>query len=56
MMHERGGSQLQSGYVATGFWAGVTVGRLVLGPVNESLGMFPQSMLLFIIWLSWVSL
>lgn len=38
MMHERNGSQSSSGYVATGFWAGVTVGRLALGLVNEWLG------------------
>ncbi|RYP57045.1 hypothetical protein DL769_009733 [Monosporascus sp. CRB-8-3] len=38
MMHERGGSQTSSGYVATGFWAGVTIGRLALGLVNEWLG------------------
>ena len=47
MMHERGGSQTNSGYVATGFWAGVTVGRLALGLVNEWLGAFQSFTRLF---------
>ena len=38
MVHERDGNRSSSGYVATGFWAGVTVGRVALGFVNEWIG------------------
>ena len=47
MIHERDGSQSSSGYVATGFWAGVTVGRLALGFVNEWLGGFIASAFIY---------
>ncbi|EAL84863.1 major facilitator superfamily domain-containing protein [Aspergillus fumigatus] len=35
MIQERNGKPFESGLVPTGFWAGVTVGRLVLGFVND---------------------
>ncbi|KAL4782724.1 major facilitator superfamily domain-containing protein [Aspergillus varians] len=38
MMQVRDGSAVASGLVPTGFWAGITVGRVVLGFVNEILG------------------
>ncbi|KAK9575885.1 hypothetical protein V6Z92_009331 [Aspergillus fumigatus] len=38
MIQERNGKPFESGLVPTGFWAGVTVGRLVLGFVNDWLG------------------
>lgn len=38
MMKERHGGAYESGLIPTGFWAGVTVGRLVLGFVNDWLG------------------
>lgn len=41
MIQERNGKPFESGLVPTGFWAGVTVGRLVLGFVNDWLGMYP---------------
>lgn len=31
MRRERAGGEFESGMVATGFWTGITVGRLVLG-------------------------
>lgn len=41
MVQVRHGAPYQSGLIPTGFWAGVTVGRLVLGFVNDWLGMLP---------------
>lgn len=42
MVQVRGGGSYESGLIPTGFWAGVTLGRLVLGFVNDWLGMiFP---------------
>jgi fucose permease len=38
MMQVRHGGAFQSGLIPTGFWAGITIGRLVLGFVNELLG------------------
>ncbi|KAL4945085.1 hypothetical protein BDV06DRAFT_209712 [Aspergillus oleicola] len=38
MMQVRDGNAVQSGLVPTGFWAGITVGRVVLGFANEALG------------------
>ncbi|KAL4927554.1 MFS transporter [Aspergillus undulatus] len=38
MMRVRDGSAVQAGLVPTGFWAGITVGRVVLGFANEFLG------------------
>ncbi|KAL2798498.1 major facilitator superfamily domain-containing protein [Aspergillus keveii] len=38
MMQVRDGGAVQSGLVPTGFWAGITVGRIVLGFVNERIG------------------
>lgn len=38
MRRERGGGDFESGIVATGFWTGITVGRLVLGFVTPRLG------------------
>jgi fucose permease len=38
MRRERGGGDFESGMVATGFWTGITVGRLVLGFVTPRLG------------------
>ncbi|CRG83442.1 Protein TsgA homolog [Talaromyces islandicus] len=38
MRQERHGANLESGLVSTGFWLGITVGRLVLGFVNDRLG------------------
>ena len=38
MRRERGGGDFESGIVATGFWTGITVGRLVLGFIMRRLG------------------
>lgn len=38
MMQVRDGNAVASGLVPTGFWAGVTVGRVVLGFANEAFG------------------
>lgn len=38
MRRERAGGEFASGMVATGFWAGITVGRLVLDFVTPKLG------------------
>jgi fucose permease len=38
MMQVRDGGTVESGLIPTGFWAGITVGRIVLGFVNELLG------------------
>jgi fucose permease len=38
MMQVRDGGAVASGLVPTGFWAGITVGRVVLGFVNEFFG------------------
>ena len=38
MRRERSGGDFESGMVATGFWTGITVGRLVLGFVTPKLG------------------
>jgi fucose permease len=38
MRRERGGGEFASGMVATGFWTGITVGRLVLGFITPRLG------------------
>lgn len=38
MRRERAGGEFASGMVATGFWTGITVGRLVLGFVTPKLG------------------
>ncbi|KAI9372289.1 major facilitator superfamily domain-containing protein [Aspergillus egyptiacus] len=38
MMQVRDGGAVESGLIPTGFWAGVTAGRLLLGLVNERLG------------------
>ncbi|PLB53300.1 MFS general substrate transporter [Aspergillus steynii IBT 23096] len=38
MVQVRGGGYYESGFIPTGFWAGVTLGRLVLGFVNDWLG------------------
>ncbi|KAL4984489.1 MFS general substrate transporter [Aspergillus falconensis] len=38
MIQARKGEPFESGLVPTGFWAGVTIGRLVLGFVNDWLG------------------
>lgn len=38
MRRERAGGDFESGMVATGFWTGITVGRLVLGFVTPRLG------------------
>ncbi|PYH34707.1 MFS transporter [Aspergillus neoniger CBS 115656] len=38
MVQVRHGEPYESGLIPTGFWAGVTVGRLVLGFVNDRLG------------------
>lgn len=38
MRRERGGGNFESGMVATGFWTGITVGRLVLGFITPRLG------------------
>jgi hypothetical protein len=41
MVQARNGEPFESGLASTGFWAGVTIGRLVLGFVNDWLGMSP---------------
>jgi len=38
MIRERDGSNFASGMTATGFWLGITVGRLVLGFVTPRIG------------------
>jgi len=38
MIRERQGEIFASGMVATGFWSGIAVGRLVLGAVTSRLG------------------
>lgn len=38
MLRERNGSQFASGLSATGFWLGLTIGRLVLGFVTPRIG------------------
>lgn len=38
MRRERAGSDFESGMVATGFWTGITVGRLILGFITPKLG------------------
>ncbi|KAL2844974.1 major facilitator superfamily domain-containing protein [Aspergillus pseudoustus] len=38
MMQVRDGGAVESGLIPTGFWAGITVGRIVLGFVNERIG------------------
>ncbi|KAL2871475.1 MFS transporter [Aspergillus lucknowensis] len=38
MMQVRNGDAVQAGLIPTGFWAGITVGRLVLGFLNELVG------------------
>lgn len=38
MRRERAGGEFESGMVATGFWTGITVGRLILGFVTPRLG------------------
>ncbi|KAL3436140.1 MFS general substrate transporter [Aspergillus tetrazonus] len=38
MVQARNGQPFESGLIPTGFWAGVTIGRLVLGWVNDWLG------------------
>lgn len=38
MLEVRDGSQFASGMTATGFWLGITVGRIVLGFVTPKLG------------------
>ncbi|KAJ1556084.1 hypothetical protein HK405_007453 [Cladochytrium tenue] len=38
MLRERGGTSFSSGMVATGFWLGLTAGRVVLGFVTARLG------------------
>ncbi|KAL4865818.1 hypothetical protein BDV12DRAFT_187906 [Aspergillus spectabilis] len=38
MMQVRDGGAVESGLIPTGFWAGITVGRVTLGFVNELLG------------------
>jgi fucose permease len=38
MRQERHGENFESGLVSTGFWLGITLGRLVLGFVNDRLG------------------
>ncbi|KAH8433075.1 MFS transporter [Aspergillus melleus] len=38
MVQVRVGNSYESGFVPTGFWAGVTLGRLLLGFVNDWLG------------------
>ncbi|GIJ91829.1 hypothetical protein Asppvi_010804 [Aspergillus pseudoviridinutans] len=43
MVQVRNGEPFEAGLVSTGFWAGVTIGRLVLGFVNDWLGMFVVS-------------
>lgn len=40
MVQVRHGEPYESGLIPTGFWAGVTVGRLVLGFVNDWLGTY----------------
>ena len=39
MREVRHGGAFESGLIPTGFWAGITLGRLVLGVVTEFLGM-----------------
>ncbi|THC89591.1 hypothetical protein EYZ11_010955 [Aspergillus tanneri] len=39
MIQVHGGAPYESGLIPTGFWAGVTIGRPVLGFVNDWLGM-----------------
>jgi fucose permease len=43
MVQARNGEPFESGLVPTGFWAGVTIGRLVLGFVNDWLGKYPST-------------
>jgi hypothetical protein len=38
MMQVQDGGAVESGLIPTGFWAGITVGRVTLGFVNELLG------------------
>lgn len=38
MRRERAGQPFESGMVATGFWAGITSGRVVLGFLTPKLG------------------
>ena len=38
MIRERSGEAFASGMVATGFWMGITVGRVVLGFVTPRIG------------------
>ncbi|KAL3460596.1 major facilitator superfamily domain-containing protein [Aspergillus heterothallicus] len=38
MMQVRKGGPVESGLIPTGFWAGITAGRIVLGFVNERIG------------------
>ena len=38
MLRERNGSEFGSGMVATGFWLGLTVGRVILGFVTPKIG------------------
>lgn len=41
MIKARHGGEYESGLIPTGFWAGVTVGRILLGFANEYLGTVP---------------
>lgn len=38
MMKVRHGAAFESGIIPTGFWAGITIGRLILGFATEALG------------------
>lgn len=38
MMQVRHGGAFESDLIPTGFWAGITLSRLILGFVNELLG------------------
>uniref|UniRef100_A0A060T0Y5 ARAD1C16346p n=1 Tax=Blastobotrys adeninivorans TaxID=409370 RepID=A0A060T0Y5_BLAAD len=49
MIDVRGGNPLKMGYVTTGYWVGITVGRFVLGFVT---GHFKHEEILFVVYLA----
>ncbi|GAQ42851.1 MFS transporter, putative [Aspergillus niger] len=51
MVQVRHGEPYESGLIPTGFWAGVTVGRLVLGFVNDCIYLVISIALELIFWL-----
>ena len=53
MMRVRHGEAFASGMTATGFWMGITVGRLVLGFVTPRLGEKLAIAVCLLTWLIW---